>query len=67
MMQKTGPNPAIKKKVRLNCLSYNCRIYKKKKKRRKILAPYTPEKNFSAPACCEKNIPAQEKNPPLLI
>ena len=29
-----------------------------------MLAPYTPEKNFSAPVCCKKTIPAQGKLPP---
>ena len=61
------PVPILLKKKSLAQVSesYNCRICKKKKK---ILAPYTPGKNLSAPVCREKNFPAQGKIPaPLLI
>ena len=57
----TGPNPAMKKSLAQLSESYNCRICNKK-----ILAPYTLDKN-SAPVCCEKNIPAQGKIPPPLL
>ena len=55
-----------KKKPPAELSESNCIICKKKKK---ILAPYTPEKNFLAPVCCEKNIPVQtkEKSPPRLF
>ena len=60
---KKSPNPAIRKSPAQLSKSYNCRICIKK-----ILAPYIPKKNFSAPVCCERNIPVQEKIPaPLLI
>ena len=54
---KTGPNPATKK-LRLNCLKVTIAELVKK-----ILAPYTPEKTFSAPVCCEKNYSGPRKNP----
>ena len=57
--KKMVPIPLKKKRVWLSCLKVTIVELVKK-----ILAPYTPEKNFSDPVCCEKNFPAQGKIPP---
>ena len=61
--KRTGPNPAIKK-IRLSCLKFTIVEFVKKKKK-KLLALYNPEKkNFSGPVCCQKYSPAQGKITP---
>ena len=61
----TGPNPAIKKKVRLNCLKVTIVEFVKKKKR--ILAPYTPEKKFRLQCVAKKIFRPKEKSRSLLL